>query len=157
MTPPVSAYQSFITPRSRRLRTLGLVLLAAVLCMVAYGAIVLMPNVRREVETQRARNLLPAPSVSSSASQPERAHTSVESQRQGRAQARARKIVFAKVAVAYAYWGVCMLLLLAVVFVAWLDWREVARVGLSQRLALHLETSQSSPRRAPDDSEPGSA
>ena len=160
MTPPVSAYQSLITPRSRRLRTVGLVLLAAILCMVAYGARVLMPNVRHEVEVQRARNLLPAPPVSAagvSAGDTARARTgaTLETQRQERAQARARKVAFAKVAVAYAYWGVCMLLLLAVLFVAWLDWREVARVSLSQQFALRAEAIQTMSRPAPDDSGAG--
>jgi hypothetical protein len=41
---------------------------------------------------------------------------------------------------AYSYWGVCGLLVIAALFLAWLDFREVSRAYLEERRAILTDT-----------------
>ena len=123
MTSPPSPYISIISPRSRRLRVTGALLLIAVLAMAIYGFAVLMPMVNREVHRQRSQALTSETSLTLT---PDRALASYQKKR-------ARKLLYVKVAAAYAYWGVCGLLVLTALFVAWLDAREVTRNYIALR------------------------
>jgi len=122
-----SAYTSIISPRSRRLRTIGIVLLVAICAMVIYGYFGLMPSVTRAVHEAG-----PA-SVSTDL----RPGTSPANPPMTRAQ-RVRKL---QIAVAMAYWGVCGLLIVSVIFVAWLDLREISRHYLMERKAIWNQTA----------------
>lgn len=98
-----------ISGRSRRLRTTGLVLLVAVLAMVAYGVLVLMPH-------HGGAHVAPAGSSP--------------------ADLAARRALLTRVLFLYAYWSTCAVLLLGLLVVAWLDFREVARSYAAERAAL---------------------
>jgi hypothetical protein len=129
-TPP--AYRSFISPRSRRLRTIGLVLLVAALGMMLYGTLSLMPTLRHAIhrETQTATALAAGRPVSA-----------LEPAVRARIQ-HARKAAAAQAIFAYTYWAICALIVAALIVVAWLDVREVQRRYIDQRIALFAETAQ---------------
>jgi hypothetical protein len=125
MATPSSTYGSMISARSRRLRTVGSVLLVAIIAMVLYGTLSLMPSLRRSSSETRVA-----------------ARRSIEA-RTPKEKAEL-KVVAAKVIFAYAYWTFCGVLILSAVFVAYLDFREVSRNYLTQRLAIWKdETTQS--------------
>ena len=134
-TPP--PYPSMVSLRSRRLRTLGLALLAVLLIMSLYGFLVLMPSLHH-----LGANAAPlSPSLS-----PEPAGLD-----------RARKMILVRVSFAYAYWGVCALIALALFFVAWLDMREVSQTYLRARRTLWTATTghTGEEHKPPDESENG--
>ena len=109
-----SLYSGIVTPRSRRLRTVGVLLLAAIAGMTFYGLVVLMPAIHHAAELHPLA-------------------VSVHMRRQ----------LFTRVAAAYAYWAVCGLLICAAMVVAWLDFREVSRTYAAQRRALWEEATRS--------------
>ena len=124
-----SAYTTIISPRSRRLRTIGIVLLVAICAMVIYGYFGLMPSVARAVRETAAQSSASTghhPDVSSRDSQP---------------MTHAQKVRKLRIAVALAYWGVCGLLIVGVVFVAWLDLREISRHYVMERKAIWSQTA----------------
>lgn len=128
-TPPPAVYGSMISARSRRLRTIGGVLLIAILAMVIYGTTTLMPSLRRSVaatpiRVQRSTGEAIPPRT------PEEEH---------RRKATATQIVFA-----YSYWAFCGVLVISAVFVAYLDFREVSRNYLTQRKAIWSDISERS-------------
>jgi len=138
-TPPV--YQTMISPRSRRLRTTGLVLLVAAVAMALYGLFVLMPSLKRAVAAESRQ----VPSIHK-----ERLTTAtnlVRTPSGGTSQAarirRAHHVVAVKVLFAYGYWITCGLLVVAMVFVAWLDLREVSLTYLNHRRAVWADTAAS--------------
>jgi hypothetical protein len=138
-TPPV--YQTMITPRSRRLRTTGLVLLVAAVIVALYGFFVLMPSLQRamvaesrEIQAIRAEQASATPNTSG---------TKALGNSQAVRIRRAHRVAAVKVLFAYGYWSVCGLLVVAMVFVAWLDLREVSRTYLSHRKAVWTETASS--------------
>lgn len=116
-----SAYTTIVSPRSRRLRTTGVVLLAAICAMVLYGYFGLMPSLGRSV---REGNVAARRSAGARLS---------ENGGQDELSPRVQRIRKYQVAVALAYWGVCALLLVAVLLVAWLDLREVSRQYIAER------------------------
>ena len=126
-----SVYTSIVSPRSRRLRTTGVVLLCAVLAMALYGYFSLMPAIERTVRESAA-------SGSSVAAATARGRSDALLRQASRSQ-RARKL---QVAVALAYWGVCGLLLISVLFVAWLDFREITRTYVDQRRAMWVQAAE---------------
>ena len=137
MTPTPSAYQTMITPRSRRLRTTGLVLLVAAITMALYGFFVLMPSLKRSLEASKgAGPIIQSVSPAAGTTAAARSRNDVHS-------VRIRRVAAVKVLTAYAYWTVCGLLVVAMVFVAWLDLREVSRAYLNQRRAIWAETASS--------------
>ena len=133
MTEMPSAYQgTVLSARSRRLRTIGLLLLAVVVGMAVYGMSALMPPInhaaaRLAQEESQSRG---APTAASSGQAT--AHTATHL-------ATLRRNLKVQVAVAYAYWGVCALLLISVLFIAWLDLREISRNYVDQRRAIWSE------------------
>lgn len=135
-----SVYSGIVSPRSRRLRTIGIVLLTAVVAMALYGYFVLMPSIERSLR----ENPVPAPSITAGPTRP-----GVDKPPTSKAQ-RIRKY---QVAVALAYWGVCSLLLVSVVMVAWLDFREVTRVYAEQRRAMWTSAVATVEDQQPDDEE----
>ena len=133
-----SAYTGIVSPRSRRLRMIGGMLLLAVLAMILYGYFGLMPSLARAARESAASG--------AAISAPARLDRSESrSQPQTHAQ-RVRKL---QVAVALAYWGVCGLVLLAVLLVAWLDLREISRSYVAERRAMW--TQAASQYESPDD------
>ncbi len=111
-------YSSIVSARSRRLRTIGALLLCAITGMTIYGLWVLMPAIHHAAQVHP---LLASVHV--------------------------RRQIFTRVAIAYAYWGVCALLLCAAMVVAWLDFREVSRTYAAQRRALWDEATHSISQR----------
>ncbi len=133
-----SVYYGIVSPRSRRLRTIGIVLLTAVVAMALYGYFVLMPSIERSLR----ENPIPRPSISAGPSRPGGDKPSTS---------RAQRIRKFQLAVALAYWGVCSLLLVSVVMVAWLDFREVTRVYVEQRRAMWTSSVATVDDQQPDD------
>lgn len=129
-----SVYQSLLSARSRRLRTIGLLLLAAVIGMTLWGGLSLMPSLRA---SSRAAHR----AVFSRTHRGETAATAatMRAPEQRAADERERKALLAKVIFAYAYWTVCGLLVLGLLGVAWLDFREVLRNYSARRRKLWME------------------
>ena len=131
MTPPVSPYMNIITPRSRRFRTIVVILLAVIILMSIFGFYRVMPAVHRSVgrsDTLELRRMADA--------QPGQDLTMQQI-------AHAKRTLKARTVVIYmamAYWGVCSLLMVAVLFLAWLDFRETTRSFALQARALRQET-----------------
>ncbi len=119
-------YQSLISARSRRFRTIGLVLLTMVLGMSIYGGSVLMPKLRENRALLRSQT--------TSATAPSTASSSEKS---------LHKLAKAQILFAYAYWGVCGTLIIALLLVAYLDFREVSRNYLQMKITLLAESSKS--------------
>ncbi len=146
------AYRSLVSARSRRLRVTGIVLLVAVLGMSLYGVVGLMPSLRRTVPHLAGS----ADSVSAKEIALNRANANEDTaQRKGTADRagatrtianktdtprtgetlraskglteRERRAAFSKILFMYGYWSVCGLLILALVIVSWLDFRELGR------------------------------
>ena len=118
-----TSYSGIVSPRSRRLRTIGLTLLAAVVLMVIYGYFGLMPALKRSVGN--------TPSAGISSHGP--GNASLPGDAESERERRVRKL---KASAGLAYWGVCSLLLVGTVFVAWLDLREISRNYVAERREL---------------------
>ena len=130
MNTPPSVYSNMISAQSRRLRTIGLMLILAIVAMTIYGYFGLMPAIDRSLNARGPEVSRPAAAVRSangSASTP---------------LTREQRVRKFKVATALAYWGVCALLLCGVVLVAWLDLREVTRNYIAQRRAIWNQTAE---------------
>jgi len=148
MTPPVSPYMSVITPRSRRYRTIMTVLLALIMVMSVYGGFRVMPAVRGAVgmsdmaELRRIAHAQPGPDLT---------------QKQISEANRTLKKRSVVVYLAMAYWGVCSLVMVGILFLAWLDFRETTRAFSQQAQALRQETvatlQQDAQRRRADEDE----
>ncbi len=149
MSTAPSPYRSMISPRSRRLRTIGLLLLAAIAGLTLYGYFSLMPSLRtarasyersrdRARQSSRLSTLPPASNVGASVNVGASASGAGAS---ARPLERARKALLVKVIFLYAYWSVCGLLIVAALFVAWLDLREVSQNYLHERRALWNEAA----------------
>lgn len=118
-----------------------MVLLAMIAVMALYGYFSLMPSLRisaaRLAAQANARPAATNPTVTASgssvlpASKPTSAQETVARMSRQEKEAQAAKIVFA-----YAYWGVCLSLLIALMLVAWLDFREVGRNFDQQQAAI---------------------
>jgi hypothetical protein len=93
--------------------------------MVIYGYFGLMPALRNSIR------LSTPPSVTS--------HTSQGSQPIAVETDRERRVRKLKASAGLAYWGVCSLLLVGAVFVAWLDLREISRNYVAERRAIWNE------------------
>lgn len=131
MTPPISPYMTVVSPRSRRYRTLVSILLIVIMIMSVYGGFGIMPQVRQAVGKPDTPQL-----TRMAASQPGPDLT-LKQIAHAKRTLQARRVV---VSLALAYWGVCSLLMLMVLFLAWLDFRETARNFALQARALRQET-----------------
>ena len=123
-----SAYSSVISPQSRRLRIIGVLLIVAILIMALYGYFSLMPALARSAHQATAN--VPK-HISFGVSQADVEHARLRA-------VRVRKL---SVAIALAYWGVSALLVLGVLVVAWLDLREINRRYLQSRRTIWSETA----------------
>ena len=120
------AYGNIISARSRRLRTIGMVLIGAILAMVLYGMTSFMPTLRHtKDDLQRLNGGKPISIFREKAKTPD--------------EERLRKALAAQLVFAYGYWAVCGILVLSAVFVAYLDFREVTRNYIAQRRAVWTE------------------
>ncbi len=138
MNPSLSPYTSAVSLRSRRYRTLAGALLAVILMMSIYGGFVVMPKVRQAVDRPDT------PALTRMATQPGPEVTAKQI-------AHAKYVLKARrvtVSLALAYWGVCSLFLVAVLFLAWLDFRESARSFVQQARTLRQDTVGSLRRNA---------
>lgn len=136
MSQSPSVYSGMITAQSRRLRTIGAVLLVAVALMALYGSLVLMPRINRSVEVRRAAQARLEKNGAAPAGTP-----GIAAPAETPALARAQKAEKLQVATVFAYWGVCALLVIATLFVAWLDLREISRSYVQQRRQLWMQTA----------------
>ena len=129
--PPISPYMSVVSARSRRYRTIMTFLLATIMVMSVYGGFTVMPRVHAAVgrpdtpELARIAAAQPGPNLTPA----QIAHAKVT--------LRARRLV---VSLALAYWGVCCLIMVGILFLAWLDFRETTRNFALQSQALRQET-----------------
>jgi hypothetical protein len=124
-----------ISARSRRLRTIALLLLGIVLAMTAYGYLVLMPNARGAVQRHHA---LLERAVHGKIATPGMTPEQIAHARQ------VVKAVKIQVVFTYCYWSVCGLILIAVLCIGWLDMREISRLYMSQRLAIWSDVAAAS-------------
>ena len=147
-------YQSLISARSRRLRATGAVLLVAVLGMTLYGSLALMPSLRTlphlaKTTGTQANSTTPIIAGAERTGSIVRTNankavtTDPDTPRAGQTlraapilTERERKAALAKVLFVYGYWSVCGLLILALVIVSWLDFRELGRAYDAQRARL---------------------
>jgi hypothetical protein len=131
MPPPTTPYTTVVSARSRRYRTIMTIVLVTILVMSVFGGITIMPQVHQAVgrpdtpELTRIAASQPGPTLT----RPQIAHAKRTLQ--------ARRVV---VSLALAYWGVCSLLLVLVLFLAWLDFRETTRNFALQARTLRQET-----------------
>lgn len=128
--PAETLYQPLISPQSRRLRVIGLVLLAMVIGLCAYGGKVLMPKLRENRAPLHAYNARAMSGASQSPLTPEKAEN-------------LRRLVKTQLLFVYAYWGVCFVMILALFVVAYLDFREVSRNYLRLKVSLLAESARS--------------
>ena len=147
MTELQTVYRPLISARSRRLRIIGTILLISVLAMTLYGYFVLMPSLRT----------LPriTPPVAQSAANVQRPTTagtgilqadilrpmpklSEPKLSEPKLSEGTRKTALAKVIFIYGYWSVCGVLLISLLLVCWLDFRELTHVYEDQRQRLYL-------------------
>ncbi len=106
-----NVYGSLVSMKSRRLRTVGLLMLGAVLLMAGYGVFSLMPALRAEKEAYRATH----PWMGRQ-----------DHRREGR-------VLASQILFVTGYWAACGGLVIGLFGVAWLDAREVARNYALQR------------------------
>jgi len=148
MTPPVSPYMNVITPRSRRYRTIMTVLLVFLLGMSVYGGFKVMPAVHQAVGKSDMRELRLV-----AESKPSPGLTSEQIFHAQRTLKKRSVVVY----LAMAYWGVCSLMMVGILFLAWLDFRETTRSFSQQAQALRQETvailQQDALRRKTDEDE----
>ncbi len=146
------AYQSLVSARSRRLRVTGIVLLVAVLGMSLYGVFALMPSLRRTVPhgtggmdaasakeiavnranagedtAQRKGTADRASAARPAANKTDTPRTGESLRSSGGLTERERRAAFSNILFMYGYWSVCGLLILALIIVSWLDFRELGR------------------------------
>ena len=131
MTPPVTPYTVVVSVRSRRYRTIMTFLLATIMLMSVYGGFTVMPRVREAVGKRDTPAL-----AHLAESQPGPGRTPAQIAHAKRT-LKARSLV---VSLALAYWGVLSLLLVFVLLIAYLDFRETARNFAVQSRALRQET-----------------
>ena len=138
MTDTPTVYQSLVSARSRRLRLTGILLLIAVLGMTLYGYLALMPSLRTLPRVGAHKRpgvtgqISAAPRQSSQAAGAVDPVTGLTEQE--------RKAALAKVVFVYGYWSVCGVLILALVIVSWLDFRELSRNYDAHRQSLFTST-----------------
>src|SRR5207237_124271 len=99
------------------------------------GSLVLMPAVNQSVaarRAERARIAATAPPGTVRTTAPAQPHSLT----------RAEKAERVQVATVFAYWGVCALLVIAALFVAWLDLREISRTYLQHRRKLWTQAAE---------------
>ena len=126
MSPPLDG---IISQRARNLRTTANICLVVVLIMSIYGYIVLMPSINHFVTSNRQQITTPNQANISEKSPKELAH-----------QKRINKLISVQLILAYAYWSVCGIFVVAIFFVAWLYMREVSRGYLDGRKRIVMDT-----------------
>jgi uncharacterized integral membrane protein len=104
-------------------------LLTAVLLMALYGGLVFMPRLRANRQELRTQIVQTAGDPVANAN----AAPSVQD---------LRRLAKAQALFVYSYWSVCALMLIALLVVAWLDAREVARNYLRQQVELINEVAE---------------
>ncbi len=122
-------YSALISPYSRRLRTTGIVLLIAALLIALYGGLVFMPRLRANRQALRTQ-------IAQTASDPVAKSNTATTGNDLKRLAKAQTLFI------YSYWSLCSLLLIALLVVAWLDAREVARNYLRQQVQLISEVAE---------------
>lgn len=135
-----SVQQGIVSARSRRLRTTGAVLLAGILLMSLYGVFGLMPKVRAAAKrVSQSRTIVEAQRSGSAAVMRLSVRTPITPEvRQTRKLERA---LAAQIIFVWIYWTVCALLLLGLLLIAWLDFRELSRQYENERISLFAETA----------------
>lgn len=124
---PTAYSSAMISPRSRRLRTIASVLLFSLAVITVFGALILMPSLRRNVA--RYNGIKTQANALSAGKSIEEVHALHRIVLPGQkiSMNRAAKSVRAQVLFMYAYWGVTILMLLTVIGCVWMDFREISR------------------------------
>jgi len=130
-----SVYGSLTTPHNRRLRTVGTVLLITILLMTGYGVLVLMPSLRALTHpvTHGSFVMDQRPGA-----RPEMVPVSDYALRPDGLTVREHRVLLTKLLFCYGYWTVCGGLLLALIIVCWLDFRELSRTYEAERHRIYL-------------------
>ena len=144
MTDLQTVYRPLVSARSRRLRLIGTLLLISVLGMTLYGYFVLMPSLRE------LPHIAPPADQNSAVTTLARVpgHTTVgtgiikvnTSNADYKLSEQARKTALAKVIFVYGYWSVCGVLIIGLILVSWLDFRELTRAYEDQRQRLYFNS-----------------
>lgn len=154
LNPNPSVYQSLISPRSRRLRTTGIVLLVAIVLMATYGVITLMPSLysathrldqiatdrlhqnsamKTVVVSETVQGSVPLISFSGARMVPP-----TERLRPNGLTEHEHKEIVAQLLFAYGYWTLCGGLIIGLIVVCWLDFRELARNYDAERHRIYV-------------------
>lgn len=127
-------YSSMISARSRRLRTIGLVLLGFVLSLSLYGGLVFMPRLRENRMVLRAQithQPLNSPPIPFDQLTPQQ-------------KTKLQRLAKAQFIFQFGYWSICGSLIILLLIIAWLDAREVAKNYLRLQITLLAGSSKSS-------------
>lgn len=130
--PPTSAHRSLISLRSRRIRTLGVALLALVIGLCVYGYCFLMPSLHVPQSAARLAGLQQELRVAQSSTPASPVHQAEIQTRLDRT----KKLLKTELLILYGFWAVCGTILLMLMLLAWMDLREVARVYAQERRAI---------------------
>ena len=129
---------SLISPRSRRIRTIGLVFLTGMMLCALYGGLVMMPRLgrlREQLHVLNARWQL--------------TRTSGTSLAEGRAIrlsiARERRVLLMQTVFIYGFWSFVGVLGICVILCAWLDTREVAKNFLAEQKRVIRSSANDNP------------
>ena len=125
----MSMSNTLISAKSRRIRTVGIMLIGSMLFCTIYGVIFLMPRLSQLRARSHALN-------DSAVLFPHRDKQSEVAM--ARTLNRERRIVLMNAVFIYAYWCFVGLLFIGSVLMAWLDTREVARNYLQEKQKLLL-------------------
>jgi hypothetical protein len=143
MTPSPAKYGSgIVSSRSRRLRTIAAILLVAIVAMAIYGMRVLVPGINH------AASAAVKPSEQSQVfSGPQNvAHSKITPLKLTKKEAQVLKF---DVLFEAAYWVVWIVLILSLMMVAWMDFREVSRTYLNQRRELWADAATATLKNLP--------
>ncbi len=145
-----SVQRGILSARSRRLRTTGAVLLAGILLMSLYGVFSLMPRVRVSAErVSQSRAVVAAQRAEAAVGS--RVAVRVPISPEFRQSRRLERALAAQIIFVWIYWTICALLLLGLLLIAWLDFREVSRQYENERITLFAETAAQVARHKSDD------
>ena len=124
----MSNENTLISPKSRRIRTCGLMLVGSMLFCTLYGVIFLMPKLSQLRARSHALNsstvLFPSTNL-------------VAERAMERTRNKEQRIVLMNAVFIYAFWCFVGLLFIGAILMAWLDTREVARNYLEEKRKLH--------------------
>jgi hypothetical protein len=145
---PAAYRAGVISVRSRRLRLIAGLFMVAIVGMAVYGLAVLMPGMKQAII-----NAAPHPQTIINASPIGKANVNRNASAPAvstdlHLSAKSARLLRIKVILMYGYWTVWVVFVLTLLFVVWLDLREVSRNYLNQRRELWSAAAQATQERA---------